>query len=325
MKTTLLAFIIGFSAIFSYTKAQIYLNADTMHFEQMKLIAIQADIREGRDWFLELTISPMSFSRLRYEYSRLAIYPKNQTKRIGAYFLAFTPPSESVIKSELMRRYDKVKNTKYNIIQTDFDWKKNVILINGVPDTSNYVGIYGVEDTSFEVDAVTGKPFVHDTCFFDPAPGDIALKSYYFRMCDNPLVGVPVHEFSHSSVDYNKYIYDETMRTLSIMVNPDTVNDYVIHNLRNDTYYSYYDSPGEIKARLDCARYELFKAGLYDARFEKFTKRHLRLILKNKEVLENDCLKDLLKGTSLPGEDTKIVPSILKSYNHLIWLMNNVA
>lgn len=120
---------------------------------------------------------------------------------------------------------------------------------------------------------------------------------------DYPQSTTPAHEFSHASL----------VKQFIPKANEDLMDRSFKGRMADHHYYS---DPGEVKARIDEMRYDLYERGIYDAREEEFTLDHLNQYRKIRGKGSQLIILDNLVGYE-DGND--------KHDEDVIRIMNEIA
>ena len=139
----------------------------------------------------------------------------------------------------------------------------------------------------------------------DEYPGMIMLRPEYSKGRQGPWSynTIPLHEMGHAADEGGKRIPQSTKDLLM-----STLKDNDLGIPKEEYYYT---QPTEYINRLQPLRYLLQEEGIYDARKEDFTEKHLQKAKENTRIELNRHFQDLLRNT--------------KSEKDLINLMNIIA
>jgi|11_taG_2_1085331.scaffolds.fasta_scaffold00034_47 GH24 family phage-related lysozyme (muramidase) len=139
----------------------------------------------------------------------------------------------------------------------------------------------------------------------DEYPGMIMLRPEYSKGRQGPWSynTIPLHEMGHAADEGGKRIPQPTKDLLM-----STLKDNDLGIPKEEYYYT---QPTEYINRLQPLRYLLQEEGIYDARTEDFTEKHLQKAKENTRIELNKHFQDLLRNT--------------KSEKDLINLMNIIA
>jgi hypothetical protein len=119
---------------------------------------------------------------------------------------------------------------------------------------------------------------------------------------------VPVHEFTHQSLDGVKSIPVATRVKIRALTQTDFAG-YLDKD--SGLVFGYLDNPSEVIARMNELRHLLKKHHLYDAASDVFTNEHVEKLLRNTEIMNNLNVQNLL--------------DIVRDRKALVTLMNSVA
>jgi len=219
-----------------------------------------------------------------------------------------------------------------NLISDQDKFFKNWINSKKYKDILNkeLVRSYGKEDVSKElnnlqnkrisqiqtpkyIDSIEKKPGITSGIYLTKdleqkgKKGDILLEKGFSY--SRPTT--PIHEQSH------QFIKDEELLTPSTRNILEGAQKKAKDLGKNST--DYYNDPSEVYARIQAARYQANKFGIFDPTKEEFTKDHYYKL--------NEALKNNKKLPDTYHFDNYDLEELLKNYSEqdVIWFLNNIA